>query len=117
MRLIIILILNLVGLISCKQQVKFDKVKWTTKEFPEAPPQQREGMLQDLTTNYKLVGLQRNKVIDLLGSPDYANDTTLTYEITGDYGSDIDPVAGKYFDLILNKDTVVVSTKVREWHK
>jgi hypothetical protein len=118
MRLIkIIPLLNWIWLTACEQQIKFEKVRWTNKEYPEAPPERRGMMLQDLTKNYKLVGQTQQKVIDLLGVPDYINGTILTYEISVDYGTDIDPVAGKYFDVILDTDSIVNSTRIREWKK
>ena len=109
------ILLNSMTIFGCNSQVKFDKIKWTTKEYPEAPPEQRERMIKDLTTNYKLVGMSRMKVIDLLGEPDGTDDSTFFYDITVDYGSDIDPVAGKNLELYFNSDSVVNSVKVREW--
>lgn len=101
--------------VSCQE--KFDKVKWRTKEYPDAPPESRKRMIQDLTTNYKLKGLKKTELTDLLGEPNYADDTTFSYLIEEDYGTDIDPVYTKFLQFNLGRDSTIIDFKVNEWKK
>lgn len=102
-------------LLSCNQQIKFDKTKWSTGGNMEFP--YRDRMLKDLTTNYKLVGLKYSELIVLLGQPQY-NDSasSLGYEIDTHYDV-IDPVYNKKLQFTFNKDSIITSFKVDEWKK
>ena len=53
-------------------QEKFDKIKWNEREDPAFPPASRIHMINDLTTNNKLVGLTYNQLNFFLGTPDFA---------------------------------------------
>ena len=68
---------------------------------------QRQKMLTDLTTNYKLTGLKYSQLIDLLGIPDSKDSSSLSYKIIVDYGNDIDPVYAKNLDFTFSKDSVI----------
>jgi hypothetical protein len=107
----------LVGLISCKNfgQIKFDKIKWMTKDDMEFPF--RKKMLNDLTTNYKLAGLKYGEIIKLLGEPNFSDSSSFAYQVIEDYGSDIDPVYTKNLDFKFDKDSVITSYKIAEWKK
>ncbi len=120
---IMILLLTFVGLsflmFSCSdnKQVKFDKNKWNERADPAFPPPYRSKMIQDLTTNHKLVGLKYSQLIELLGEPNFNDSTSLVYTIIVDYGHDIDPVYTKNLDFTFSKDSILTSFKVDEWKK
>lgn len=101
-------------LFSCNNN-KFDKIKWSTKNDMSYPF--RNSMLKDLTTHHKLVGLKYDQLVNLLGRPNFKDDTSFAYIVVEDYGSDIDPVYTKILDFTLSKDSVVKSFKVDEWKK
>ncbi len=105
-------------LFSCnKKEIKFDKSKWNEQTDPLFPSTYRLKMLNDLTSNYKLVGLKYSQLIGLLGVPDNQDKITSSYNIVLDYGGDIDPVYIKELDFIFSKDSVITSFKVHEWKR
>ena len=112
-----LLFIALIGLFSCKDfgQTKFDKGRWITKDDMEFP--YRNKMLKDLTTNYKLVGLKYNEIINLLGEPNYSDSSSFAYQVIEDYGTDIDPVYTKDLDFEFNKDSIITTFKIAEWKK
>ena len=78
----------------------------------------RDGMLDDLTNNQKLIGLKYREAVKLLGESNYTEeDISLTYNIITDYGSDIDPVYIKTLQLEFNRDSTLTSFHVKEWRK
>jgi len=99
------------------KQVKFDKAKWNEQTDPLFPSSYRPQMLTDLTTNYKLVGFKYSQLIELLGTPDTKDSSSLSYKIVVDYGHDIDPVYTKDLDFTFSKDSTITSFKVDEWKK
>ncbi|MBI2729787.1 MAG: hypothetical protein HYX40_03390 [Sphingobacteriales bacterium] len=113
----LLLLLLFTALLSCQNQIKFESTKWKTKEYPEAPPQNRKKMFKDLITNYKLIGVSKNDLVNLLGEPDYPTDSIMLYLIDEDYGTDIDPIYTKYLSFQLNSDSVVKDFKIEEWKK
>src|SRR4051812_34119195 len=117
MRQFPILILVAIVLLSCQQQMKFDKVQWQLKDDPAFPPQSRKAMLKDLQSNYKLEGMRRSQIVELLGEPDHQDDSSITYKIEEKYGSDIDPVYTKTLEVKLNVDKKVKDVNVSEWKK
>ncbi len=98
-------------------ELKFDKVKWNEKEDPAFPPSARVRMLNDLTTNNKLVGLKYSQLIEFLGRPNYRDSSSLAYTIIEDYGADIDPVYTKTLDFTFSKDSIITAFKLVEWKK
>jgi hypothetical protein len=96
-------------------QIKFDKRKWRTKDDMKFPF--RDKMLKDLTTNYKLVGLKHNEIINLLGEPNFSDSSSFAYQLIEDYGSDIDPVYTKNLDFEFNQDSIITAFKIEEWKK
>lgn len=107
----------LLGLFSCKNvsEIKFHKSKWAEKEDMEFL--YRDRMLKDLTTNFKLVGLKNNEIVELLGKPNYSDNTSCGYEVIVDYGWDIDPIYTKDLCFEFNDDNMVISFKITEWKK
>lgn len=105
-------------LFSCnKKELKFDKSKWNEQTDPLFPSSYRLKMLNDLTSNYKLIGLKYSQLIGFLGVPDNQDKSTSSYNIVIDYGSDIDLVYIKELDFIFSKDSVITSFKVHEWKR
>lgn len=104
-------------LVACNnnKQVKFDKSKWTLKNDMEYPF--RRQILNDLTTNYKLIGLNYSQLIELLGRPNYKDSVSVAYIIVENYGLDIDPVYTKNLDFTFSKDSIITSFKVNEWKR
>lgn len=102
-------------LLSCNQQIKFDRTKWKTKDDMEYP--YRNDMLKDLTTNYKLVGLKYAELLELLGQPNFKDSSSLTYKIIEDYKQDIDPVYTKNLNFTFSSDSVITLFKIDEWKK
>lgn len=102
---------------SCNTEIKFDKVKWNEQPDLAFTPPYRNKMLKDLTSNYKLVGLQYSQLVDMLGEPNFKDSSFIGYTIIVDYGSDIDPVYTKNLDFTFSKDSTITSFKVDEWKK
>jgi len=102
---------------SCANQIKFDKNKWQPNGETEQPPYYRREMLNDLLTNYKLVGKQYANIISLLGIPSFKDSCNFGYNVIVDYGSDIDPIYTKTLDFVFSKDSIIISCKVNEWRK
>lgn len=92
-------------------------MKWQAREDPAFPPHSRKAMLNDLQSNYKLIGQSRLQIIQLMGEPDIADDSSLSYKIEAKYGSDIDPIYTRNLEIELNKDEKVKEVAVREWKK
>ncbi|HEY9001912.1 MAG TPA: hypothetical protein VIM89_11210 [Mucilaginibacter sp.] len=103
--------------LSCNEyHAKFNRLRWNTKEDWDYP--YRDEMINDLTTHHQLRGLSYKQLIDSLGNPENLENTDgVYYQITMDFGSDIDPVHTKYLVFKLNKDSVVNDFTVKEWKK
>lgn len=106
-------------LTSCETQLAFDGKKWKQYRDLDQHPF-RESMLQDLVDNKRLIGLKYQTVIDSLGQPENIVDkkvNELWYQVTVDYGTDIDPVYTKHLTLTINNDSTVEMVEIREWKK
>ena len=117
MKLIVKVILIGISLIiiSCTNNIKFDKKKWSYKE--DFVYEYREAMLNDLIANYNLNGLTYKQLNNLLGKPEKLKATeknTIYYTIDEEYGADIDPVYIKYLKFKIDNDSTVISFKVEE---
>ena len=111
-------IICLLPLFICACNIKFDKVKWNEREDIVYPPVYRKQMLNDLTTNYKLIGIKYLNLISLIGEPDI-KDTTVSciwYGIDIHYDM-IDPDYDKSLRFTYNKDSVITSYKIITWRK
>ncbi len=117
MRQIHILLLLSIIFLSCQSHEKFDKAKWQTRDDPAFPPQARKTMLKDLQSSYKLEGMSSSQIFELLGEPDYKNDSSITYIVEEKYGADIDPVYTKTLELRLSGDKKIEAVDVHEWKK
>ena len=61
-------------------QVKFDNVKWQTKEADAYP--YRDEMLDDLIDSVTLKGIPYDSLINILGQPDRVNEGHLYYNVS-----------------------------------
>ena len=109
--------LLLLILISCTQQMKFDKEKWNEQIDPAFPSSYRHKMLNDLTQNYKLIGLSCSQLKERLGHADYKDNNSISYKIILDYGGDIDPVYTQDLVFTYSKASIITSYKIIEWKK
>ena len=91
--------------------MEFDKGKW--QEF-DAGYLNRNKMLKDLTTNYKLTGVKYSQIITLLDSPDFKDGNMLLYNIKEYYGWDIDPIGSKNLIFHLNNDSTIKDFSIYE---
>jgi hypothetical protein len=98
---------------SCTE--KFDKAKWAQYEEVNGP--NRDLMAQDLLKNNKLVGLSHKQMLQLLGQPANYTDTLNTYYTLSEKYDMIDPVSGKDLIIKFNKDSIITSAEIKEWHK
>lgn len=116
-RLKLIYILIIVLLTSCsKPQIEFDKEKWNERE--DMFYANREKMVKDLMNNHLKKGMTSKEVVNLLGSSDnYQNipENTIVYEITVDYGWNIDPQKGKTLYIEFDEDSIIKDIKLQEW--
>ena len=88
--------------------VKFDKVKWQTKEADAYP--YRGEMLDNLIDNVNLKGIPYDSLINILGQPDRVNEGHLYYNI---YNKEMFAITlgTKSFVIKLKPDSTV------EWRK
>lgn len=74
-------------------------------------------MLKDLQSSFKLEEMSLSQIIGLLGEPDYKDDSSMAYKVEQKFGSDIDPVFTKTFEVQVSDDKRVKAVGVREWKK
>lgn len=110
-------IIILIFITSCNQNIDFEKTKWNEQSDPTYPSIYRPLMLKDLTINHKLLGLNCAQLFKYLGNPDDKEANSITYTIAVDYGNDIDPVYSKDLTFFYSKDSVITSFKIAEWKK
>ncbi len=87
---------------------RFNKVKWHV--FKEEGYPFRERMLADLIDNYKMSGLKKEEILNLLGTPDRTDAGYLFYTIAQPHWG-ILPLSTKSLVIKLTKDSIV------EWRK
>ncbi|ANI87970.1 hypothetical protein A9P82_00740 [Arachidicoccus ginsenosidimutans] len=98
-------------LFSCSN-IPFNRKKWN--EIDAGVPYYRKDMLEDLTTNHKLIGLKYPELISLLGQAEFRSSDSLIYTIDLHYDV-IDPDYGKDLVFTFNKDSIITSFKINEW--
>jgi hypothetical protein len=111
----IIVVFAILGCNDISRSEKFDQKIW--KQYSEVDGPDRDLMAEDLLKTHKLIGLTNKQMLQLLGPPE--NDTTSTWyglEQEGEFLSP-DPVSGKNLVIQFNKDSVITSAKIEEWHK
>jgi len=107
---------SILFLSSC--QTRFDKAKWNIQTDRVFPPDYRNGMINDLTKNYKLVGLKYSQLIQLLGTPDGRDGNRIYYNIDLKYAFlSPDPNYSKNLWFMYSKDSIITSFKVEVWNK
>ncbi len=83
----------------------------------ELDDSERVLMAKDIVKTKKLIGLTNKQMLQLLGPPE--NDTTATWYRLKEEGEMLspDPVSGKDLIVKFNKDSVITSAEIKEWHK
>ena len=112
----LIFLLFLLFISSCVWKTTFNKTGWNEKGDLGTWPN-RNAMLDDLLKKHTLKGSTYQQLVDSVGEPSIdSNDPGVAYyNITVEYGGDIDPVYFKDLFIFLNKDSVVTGFKVKEW--
>lgn len=117
MKLKIYLFLNLLIVLSCnKKEIAFNKDSWNIKG--DIFYRNRAIMANDLLNNHLKSGMKYSQVICLLGNPENFQDietNQIVYEISTDYGNDIDPIRGKNLIINFSKDSLVTNFKIENW--
>lgn len=112
-RIFISLILSLI-VIGCNDiSKKFKRSEWLERTQFDGPD--RDDMAKDLLKNYKMVGSPYNKIVELLGRPNGKNSSEIFYELSEDFGDDMDPISGKNLILQFNKDSIVTKAIIKDW--
>ncbi len=98
--------------------MKFEKSNWN-KSF-DGFYEYRENMVQDVMENHLKKGMKLKKVIELLGKPSNyqnKNDYEIIYEITVNYGWNIDPIEVKELYIEFDKDSTITNFKLKHWKR
>lgn len=103
--------------LSCNNEMKFDKEKWNQFDEPTIPSIYRKMMLNDLLTNYTLVGLEFSQLLGLLGEPSCQESNKISYMIKEEYGSGIDLKYIESLEFQLTNDSIVQSFEILKWEK
>jgi len=114
-KIVTLLMVMLTAFSACKRNVKFDKEKW--KAGDGISYSMRDNVLKDLTTNYKLVGMNYKDVIRLLGKPNDTATLKTSYEIINtahEYNPKRKPAYKKNLEFYFSKDSIVTRTAVYE---
>lgn len=111
---IAICLLFVVAFTGCVR-VKFDKEKWGDTDG--LTYKMRDRVLEDLTTNYKLVGMNYKDVIRLLGKPDHYYPLKTSYQILSteaQYNPKNKPIYRKNLEFYFSKDSIVTRFNIYE---
>lgn len=92
-------------------QVKFDKIKWQTKEDDAYP--YRDEMLNDLIQNVTLKGLKKDKLVELLGPPTRTDADYLFYTVNQPHLGVL-ILSSRSLVIKLTKDSTVEWRKIHE---
>jgi len=83
--------LPLLLLTGCSSRQEFNSEKWKSKPVDWWATDIRESMLDDLVQSDTLIGMDRNKVMELLGDPELNSEGTLSFLVREKYSTNIDP--------------------------
>lgn len=97
-----ILFLNLLFFFGCQKEVPFNSEQWKEKGIDWQLTDTREKMVSNLISTDTLIGMESNKIIDLLGEPEFIKEKSLEFLIREKYSWNIDPDYIKY--LIVEMD-------------
>jgi hypothetical protein len=104
-------------LTSCGVKDKeFNKTTWNDRD--DFFYKNREIMVNDLIKNHLKKGMTYSELVDLIGKPEnYGNlkPRTIGYELSVDYGIDIDPIKSKILIIELAGDSTILDYKVEKW--
>ena len=113
----IIILFLLSSIFSCKNHAtKFDKILWDKKE--DLFFDYRKDIVNDLMKNHLSRGMHYKQVIQLIGEPQYKQDSTeISYEISVEFGRlDIDPIKSSSLVLQFN-DSLLQNFHLEEYGK
>jgi hypothetical protein len=100
------------------KSMEFDSVNWNKKV--DGFYSYREFMIQDVMENQLQNGMPLREVIALLGTPElYHNqkEYEINYEISVDYGWNIDPMEGKELIIVFDSDSLVTDIRLKHWKR
>ncbi len=80
----------------CQNEIAFDSEKWKEKGVDWQLADTREKMAPNLISSDTLIGMKSDKIIDLLGKPDFIKEESLEFLIREKYSRNIDPDYIKY---------------------
>jgi hypothetical protein len=109
------ILLVVVSICGCNNTGEFDKAKWMERgrdlNFPF-----RDKMLNNLTTTYKITGINLDSLTKMLGDPEIRvrEKSIVGYQIIFEL-KDGSPIHIKNLELILDKDSNVKSFSIQEW--
>ena len=94
---------------------QFSKENWEKTSDLGLHPN-REAMVNDLLTNYKLKGIHYNDLVKMLGQPDFwePSERVIYYGIATNYGLDIDPTGLKALSFEFNADSIITDYTISE---
>jgi len=79
----------------------------------------REIMITDLMKNHLKKGMSYSEIIDLIGKPNNYNNLkpkTIGYEVSVEYGWNIDPIRSKVLIIKLSEDSTIIDIKLEKWN-
>jgi len=104
-----ILIIILIFLTSCKNEVRFDSTEWNKKGVDWQITDFREKMVADLIKSDTLIGLNKIELFELIGKPGRVFDNKLEYLVREKYEWNVDPEYIKYLWVDLDKNGIVTN--------
>ena len=110
----IIVVFALFGCNDITRNEKFDKTKWA--HYDELYGPDRDLMGEYLVKTHKLIGLTYRQMLQLLGAPANYTGTTNTYYKLATEFDGTEPVSEKNLNIQFNKDSVIISVEIKEWH-
>jgi len=76
-------------------------------------------MITDLMKNHLKKGMSYSEIIDLIGKPNNYNNLkpkTIGYEVSVEYGWNIDPIRSKVLIIKLSEDSTIIDIKLEKWN-
>lgn len=80
----------------------------------------RKHMIKDVMENHLAIGMSYNKMIEIIGNPEYLApnslpDNQIKYTVEDEYGWDIDPVCGINLFIQLAPDSTIEKYWLEKW--
>ena len=107
-----------------ESEIPFDSKKWESGSangtFGNGVEPYRHRMVNDLFKKHPMVGKTKSEIYKILGEPTNSTDNTKYinyYWLTEEYGTDIDPIAGKDIVITYDESEIVSKAEVLTWGK